>query len=91
MAGTCSWDRILSKCTPTRAGLYLEVAAAVHVGVHQGTELQQTLPHLLVALSEESKMKPRGDKGSEMSLLLLIFHPGILRLQAKRVRCGTGT
>lgn len=49
--------------------------------MHQRTELQQTLPHLLVALSEESKMKPRGDKGSEMSLLLLIFHPGTLTLE----------
>lgn len=46
-----------------QAGLYLEVAAAVHIGMHQGTEFHQTLPHLLVALSEESKMRPRGDKG----------------------------
>lgn len=26
-------------------------------------------------------MRPRGDKGSEMSLRLLIFHPGTLRLK----------
>lgn len=64
------------ECPSTRVGMYLEVAAAVHVGVHQGTELDQTLPHLLVALSEESRMRPQGDKGLEMPLPLPIFHSG---------------
>lgn len=57
MAGTCTGERapLGLSAPPTQAGLYLDVAAAVHVGVHQGTELHQTLPHLLVALPEEVK------------------------------------
>lgn len=41
--------------------------------MHQGAELHQTLPHLLVALSEESNMRPWGDIGSEMPLPLPIL------------------
>lgn len=73
----------LSARPQMQAGLYLEVAAAVHIGVHQGTEFHQTLPHLLVALSEESKMRPQGDKGSEIPLTLPILHSGILCLKRK--------